>query len=165
MPSPLIIQVVGRSGSGKTLTLVSAIGRLRRRGLRVAVLKHSHHPMDLPGKDTSRLRRGGADLVLFSSDRTVVIGDWDPIRLLPLLPVDVVLVEGYHGRRLSPLRFVVRNPEDARRVARAIVSSVPGPRAPVKLLVNGRKAPIDDVWTMIGALMAQRNVRRIELGK
>jgi len=38
-----VIQLVGRSGSGKTSAIASAVEILKGRGVRVAVVKHSHH--------------------------------------------------------------------------------------------------------------------------
>ncbi len=86
----------------------------------MAVLKHSHHPIDLPGSDTDRYVRAGARAVVFASDRTVAFLPDDPVRLALAQPVDVVLVEGYHRRRLGR-RFRVRDPDDVGRIAREIV--------------------------------------------
>ena len=113
---PAIFQVVGPSGSGKTLALEEAVRRLGRRGLRVGVLKHSHHRIDVRGKDTDRLRRRGSRIVVFASAECVVFTDWDAAALATALPVDVVLVEGFHGRRFPGQRFLVRHPDQARSV-------------------------------------------------
>lgn len=159
---PRMFQLVGKSGSGKTLTLEKATRLLRRKGLRVAVLKHSHHPMDLPGKDTDRVRRSGANMVLFASDRTVIIGSWDPIRVIHLLPADVVLIEGYHRRRLTDHRFVINSPEDSTRVAKAISASAGPPRKAAQIRVDGRRSPPGEVWSFVGDLMEQTGIRIIE---
>ena len=58
--------VVGYSGSGKTTLLCALIPLLRGYGLKVAVVKSTHHDVDwdVPGKDSYRLREAGADTVL-----------------------------------------------------------------------------------------------------
>jgi molybdopterin-guanine dinucleotide biosynthesis adapter protein len=45
-PTPPIISIIGRSGAGKTTFLTKLVTELRRRGYRVAVLKH-HRPKHL----------------------------------------------------------------------------------------------------------------------
>jgi molybdopterin-guanine dinucleotide biosynthesis protein B len=158
-----MLQVVGPSGSGKTLALEGAIRRLRARGLRVAVLKHSHHPLEVAGKDTDRLRRSGSDVVVFASDQCVVFSDWDPVELAHVLPVDVVLIEGFGTRRFPGRRFLVRRPEGADTTAAAIDRSVPepGPRAGLK--ADGRRAPSGEMWELVGNLMRRSGIRRLEL--
>jgi formylmethanofuran dehydrogenase subunit E len=67
MTSGVIPQVgfVGRSGSGKTTLIERLVPELLARGLRIAVVKHSHHTveMDRPGKDSWRFREAGAEHV------------------------------------------------------------------------------------------------------
>ena len=50
------------SGTGKTTLLEKLIPILVENNLRVALIKHSHHDieMDKPGKDSYRLRKAGA---------------------------------------------------------------------------------------------------------
>jgi len=65
-----IISVVGKSGSGKTTLLEKLIPELKRRGLRVATIKHHSHPgfeMDKPGKDTWRHTQAGSDMVILAA--------------------------------------------------------------------------------------------------
>lgn len=61
-----VLAVCGFSGSGKTTLLEAAIPLLVRRGLAVAVVKHTSHDfeMDRPGKDSERLFRAGATIAL-----------------------------------------------------------------------------------------------------
>jgi molybdopterin-guanine dinucleotide biosynthesis protein MobB len=87
------------------------------------VLKHSHHPVDLRGTDTDRLARSGAEAVIFASDRTVAFLPTDGLELARGLASDVLLVEGYHARRLGR-RYEVRTPSEARGVAAEIVRYV-----------------------------------------
>ncbi len=61
-----VLAVCGFSGSGKTTLLETAIPRLVERGLAVAVVKHAAHgfQVDRAGKDSERLFRAGATIVL-----------------------------------------------------------------------------------------------------
>ena len=96
-----VIQVVGPSGSGKTTTIVKVVRRLRRMGFRVAVLKHTHHDIDVPGKDSWRfLEEGGADasiVVRGGGERVAVFTRLSLEDVLEVLRLsfDIVLVEGF----------------------------------------------------------------------
>lgn len=116
---PVVVQLVGTHRSGKTLALTRVVRGLRREGRRVAVLKHSHHAVDLPGTDTDRYVRSGANAVIFSARRTVAFLPVDGLDLALDLPVDVVLIEGYHRRRLGR-RFSIDGVAEVDRVVRAI---------------------------------------------
>lgn len=61
-----VLAVCGFSGSGKTTLLEVAIPNLIAGGLSVAVVKHDSHGVlvDVPGKDSDRLFRAGATVVL-----------------------------------------------------------------------------------------------------
>lgn len=104
MPAP-VIGVVGRSGSGKTTLLEFIVGQLAAEGLRVNLIKHSHHDLDLEPKhkDSARLRLAGAAEVLIASPfRFAVIhelrGAAEPTlaeQMARLAPADLTLVEGF----------------------------------------------------------------------
>ena len=72
---PVISIVGGKSNSGKTTLLEKLIREAKRRGWRVATLKHDGHgfEMDQPGKDTWRHAQAGADVVAISSPHKVAI--------------------------------------------------------------------------------------------
>jgi molybdopterin-guanine dinucleotide biosynthesis protein MobB len=103
-PKP-VLGLAGFSGSGKTTLLCKLIPELTRRGLRLAVVKHSHHniPADTPGKDSYRFRESGAEQVLLASPNRVALflpqQDSDnlsaQLRVLDWETLDCVLVEGY----------------------------------------------------------------------
>lgn len=103
---PPMVAVTGWSGSGKTTFLRGLIPALRRRGLRVALIKHDAHgfELDREGKDTWLLSRAGAEEVaILGPGQWAVLGrgerdlDWLR-RCLP--PVDLILGEGF---KFSPL--------------------------------------------------------------
>ena len=140
-PGP-VLGVVGWSGSGKTSLLEGLIGRLAEQGLRVNVVKHSHHDVELepPRKDSARLRMAGAAEVMLASPYRVAIlqelrgADEPPLSdlLARLAPADLTLVEGYKWERMPKLEVFrpelgrpALYPEDPDVVA--VASDVPRP--------------------------------------
>lgn len=110
-PLPLL-GFVAYSGSGKTTLLEKLIPLLRKRGLRVALLKHAHHDFDIdkPGKDSHRLRKAGAAEVLIASRRRWALIHENSNQLpepelfallghLDTAHLDLVLVEGFKHER------------------------------------------------------------------
>ena len=96
------------SGTGKTTLLRGLIPLLKRQGLKVGVVKRSHHDfeIDRPGKDSHRLRQAGADeTILISPHRLALIVERQPITdptldeataRLASQGLDLILVEGFH---------------------------------------------------------------------
>jgi len=120
LPIP-ILSIIGKSGSGKTILLEKIIPELKRRGYRVATIKHHFHPgfeFDIPGKDTWRHARAGSDQVIIAGPDRIA-----SIRLLAreltldeivesiiapgVPPVDIILTEGFK-RAGKPALEVVR---------------------------------------------------------
>lgn len=100
--------MVGRKNSGKTTLLVQLAAELRRRGLRIATVKHGHHnfSIDQPGTDSWRhVHEGGAEAVLLiGGSRLALIIDCPGGEPEPLSAIqhafggrgyDLILVEGY----------------------------------------------------------------------
>ena len=98
-----IISVVGKSGVGKTTFLEKLIAELKRRGYRVAAIKHDVHgfEIDRPGKDSWRLAQAGSDSVVIASPQRLALikrldGEMAPGEIAALLAeVDIILTEGY----------------------------------------------------------------------
>lgn len=107
LPAPAL-GVFGWSGSGKTTVMEAVIPTLVARGLRVAVLKGDVHGLDVdhPGKDSDRLFRAGADVLLGSQGerllRTYRRGPESLASGLAALLADhdLVLVEGNRATRI-----------------------------------------------------------------
>jgi len=107
------IAIVGRSGAGKTTLICNLLPYLKTRGYRVATIKHAGHIMtpDVPGKDTDRHARAGADMVLLSAPGTVAVferldGELSLDEALARISgVDLILVEGYKKNTLPKVEI------------------------------------------------------------
>lgn len=103
MNQPPIISIVGLSDVGKTTFLEKLIAELKRRGYRVATIKHDVHgfEIDRPGKDSWRHAQAGSDVVVIASPtRMAMIRRLDRELTLDelatyLTDVDLILTEGY----------------------------------------------------------------------
>ena len=105
-PKP-VLGIAAFSGTGKTQLLKELLPRLKQSGVRVGVIKHAHHDVDIdkPGKDSYEMRQAGATPVVLASDKriAVMIEKTEPAsssidELLTYIDpetVDLVLVEGY----------------------------------------------------------------------
>jgi len=116
-----IVCVVGKSDSGKTTLLEKLIPELRRRGYRVATVKHDTHgfQMDKPGKDSWRLKQAGSQAVVVSSPTKLALiqdtpGDTSLEEIARLLGkgYDVILTEGYKQSRFLKIE-VHRKEQDS----------------------------------------------------
>lgn len=121
MTAPIIC-VVGRTDAGKTTLLEKLIPELKRRGYRVATIKHHAHPgfeIDQPGKDTWRHARAGSDhVVIAAPDRVASIRRVDREPTLDeiaagISDVDIILTEGYKRAAKPKIEVIraARNPE------------------------------------------------------
>ena len=102
-----ILGFAAASGTGKTTLLEQLIPLLKQQGLRIALIKHSHHnfQIDQPGKDSFRLRVAGASpVMLISSHRRAIITEFstvqepkldDQLKLFDQSELDLILVEGF----------------------------------------------------------------------
>lgn len=108
-----VLGIVGRSGSGKTTLIEAMLGWFGMQGVRVNVIKHSHHDLSFepPGKDSARLRQAGAAEVLVASPYRYAV--FHELRDAPepsladllarLAPADLTLVEGYRQAPIARL--------------------------------------------------------------
>ena len=108
-----LISVIGRKDAGKTTLVVALAQEFARRKLKVATIKHGHHPalVDTEGKDTYRhYHEGRAARVLIDApgERVVFERSLEPSGPIELArrfmaDMDVVLVEGFHEAALPKI--------------------------------------------------------------
>jgi len=112
-----VIGFAAFSGTGKTTLLKQLIPLLKEKGLRVGLVKATHHDfeIDRPGKDSHALRLAGASPVMLSSSRRrAVITEHAEIRERGLAEelaffdqgsVDIILVEGFKQERFPKIEL------------------------------------------------------------
>uniref|UniRef100_UPI0036D8B817 molybdopterin-guanine dinucleotide biosynthesis protein MobB n=1 Tax=Photorhabdus sp. RM322S TaxID=3342825 RepID=UPI0036D8B817 len=118
-PLPLL-GITAYSGTGKTTLLKKVIPLLRQRQIRVGLIKHTHHNMDVdkPGKDSYELRKAGAEQTLVASqqrwalmtetpdsqelDLSYLASRFDPDSL------DLILVEGFKNDPINKIALYRR---------------------------------------------------------
>lgn len=99
-----VVSVVGKSNTGKTTFLEKLITELKKRGYKVAVIKHNVHDFEIdhPGKDTYRHAQAGADAVVIASSHKMAIvkkldEELSVYEVIDTLGFryDIILTEGY----------------------------------------------------------------------
>ena len=113
-PSPKILGFAAFSGTGKTTLLKQVIPLLVQQGIRLSIIKHSHHDfeIDRPGKDSYELHHAGATQTLITSKyRHALISEnitqkeaslQQALSQLDLDSIDLVLVEGFRDDSTLP---------------------------------------------------------------
>ena len=122
-----IVQLVGPSGSGKTTVIVSVSRRLKNLGFKVAVVKHTHHHVDVPGKDSWRfIEEGGADYAIVFKGSGERIATFTKDKSLEELikeatnKVDVILLEGFKDLKIGHRIELTKGEDTAKIVEEAI---------------------------------------------
>lgn len=112
-----VLGFVAASGTGKTTLLTQLIPILKQNGLRIGLIKHSHHDfeIDRPGKDSFRLREAGASQVmLVSRYRRAIITELSPekepelaeqLKQFDQSELDLILVEGFKAEKFPKIEL------------------------------------------------------------
>ncbi|MFZ2405865.1 MAG: molybdopterin-guanine dinucleotide biosynthesis protein B [Methylobacter sp.] len=112
-----VLGFAAASGTGKTTLLTRLIPILKQNGLRIGLIKHSHHDfeIDRPGKDSFRLREAGASPVLLVSRyRRAIITEFTPeqeprlddqLKQFDQSELDLILVEGFKAEKFPKIEL------------------------------------------------------------
>ncbi|MFC0309636.1 molybdopterin-guanine dinucleotide biosynthesis protein MobB [Gallibacterium trehalosifermentans] len=108
-----MLGITGYSGTGKTTLLEKLLPLLAEQGIRTAVIKHTHHDvqLDKPGKDSWRMQEAGAKQVIMTCDQRWVLmtETATPVTLNYLAQqfdpqlIDLVLVEGFKHEPIAKI--------------------------------------------------------------
>ncbi len=163
--------VIGWKNAGKTSLMERLVADITARGYTVSTIKHVHHDVDLdqPGKDSFRHRVAGASEVVLASARRFALmrehrgpePDLTAV-LARLMPVDLVLVEGY--KRDTHRKIEVHRQGAAQGLiqpgdpmVRAVATDVAGLQVSVPVLdLNDTGAVADFILREVGLTVAPR---------
>ncbi|ANE75409.1 molybdopterin-guanine dinucleotide biosynthesis protein MobB [Dickeya solani] len=127
-----LLAIAAHSGTGKTTLLKQLIPLLSAMEIRVGIIKHTHHDMDVdkPGKDSYELRKAGADQTLVASNTRWALMTETPEQQEPNLhflasrmdssTLDLILVEGF---KHEPVDKILLYRHDSGRDAAALVDA------------------------------------------
>lgn len=105
-----VILLFGFSDAGKTTCIEQLCQLLVRKGYKIGVLKHIHHPkftIDTPGKDTWRFAQSGASVIVSLAQSEIAIIKKEKTSRISLEKIigvfkeegiDYLFVEGLHSR-------------------------------------------------------------------
>lgn len=149
------ISIIGFKNSGKTTLTLRLAEELERRGLRVAIAKNSHHLLDRPDTDTSRLRAPGRTVLgLTDAEAAIFWGEYRSLRdMLPLLLLregDILLLEGGKHRHWLPRILCLREAAEADALHRGLAVACYGP-VPAPGLPHFDEAGVDALATLVEA--------------
>ena len=154
-PLPLL-GFAAYSGTGKTTLLSKLIPLLKIKGIRVGVVKHAHHDIDIdhPKKDSYVLRESGATkIVVASRKRTAIIIEHadneaeptldDALKNIHTKDLDLILVEGFKLADLPKIELhrvaldkPYLYPEDNNIIAIALDHKLNAENSPLQLDLN-----------------------------
>lgn len=112
-----VLGFAAASGTGKTTLLTQLIPILKQNGLRIGLIKHSHHNFDIDqsGKDSFRLREAGASpVMLVSRYRRAIITELvpeqeprleDQLKQFDQVELDLILVEGFKSEKFPKIEL------------------------------------------------------------
>ena len=111
-----LVTIIGKSKSGKTTLIEKLITELKKRGYKLATVKHHSHSgfdIDRPGKDSWRFAQAGSDHVIIAAPDKIasyrkIEAELSLDEIVEgITDVDLILAEGYK-RAEKPALEVVR---------------------------------------------------------
>ncbi len=114
-PHPPLLAITAFSGTGKTTLLKQLIPLLNHTGIRIGIIKHTHHKVDVdtPGKDSYELRKAGARQTMVASEARWALMTENQQPVMPSLAwlaaqmdatqIDLILVEGFKHEPITKI--------------------------------------------------------------
>ena len=130
-PQRCIVQIIGPRDSGKTSSIVKASRALREKGPRVAVVKSTHHQIDIRGKDSWRyINEGGAVAAAIiknlGEEVAIFIPNTGLEKILDMFfeIADVVIIEGFKNSSVEVFTTISTEKVRGKDLADLIVEQV-----------------------------------------
>ncbi|MDN5331729.1 MAG: molybdopterin-guanine dinucleotide biosynthesis adapter protein [Tepidanaerobacteraceae bacterium] len=169
-----VVGFAGFSNSGKTTLITRIVKRLKERGVKVGVIKHTPHGFDVDESDTGRIYTAGADVVIASSEKELLRMERleQAVSLNDILgelkDVELVLVEGYksdclpkiivYGNQITPKDLKLLEDNDVKGVIMLDINKIhsikeelkgldikKSENGDIRIVINGnRKIPVFD---------------------
>ena len=146
-----IVAIVGKSQSGKTMLVEQLIRELKKRGYRIAALKHSHCGIEIdhPGKDSWKFTQAGSDAVCISSpDKLAFIKNLNcELKVEEITPIlgsefDLVLAEGFKKSKIRKIEVHRKELGDGLICSPEELSAIVTDSPTDTLIADGFKLPI-----------------------
>jgi molybdopterin-guanine dinucleotide biosynthesis protein B len=163
-----LLGFVAASGTGKTTLLTQLIPLLKNHGVRLGLIKHSHHDfeIDQQGKDSYRLRKAGASpVMLVSPYRRAIISELSPqqepcldqqLKFFDQSALDLLLIEGFKHEAIPKielhrpaLKRALLYPTDPHIIAIATDSPLLTPDYLTQLDLNQAELIADYILTLL----------------
>ncbi|MBP1357977.1 MAG: molybdopterin-guanine dinucleotide biosynthesis protein B [Sulfolobus sp.] len=167
-----VIQVKGKKDSGKTTVIEKSIMIIKEKfpNVKVAVFKHSHHMLDLKGKDTDRFKVAGANIVVFQEgnvESVVFLPEFKSLNLMDIIPVQVILIEGFSDLFIKN-SFEITEPSQADMIAndvvRAVESCINKDENHMTALIDDTRRNIDDPFLLLAIkILKKYGIKKVEL--
>lgn len=111
-----VMGVIGYKDSGKTSLVVGLSRALKKRGYRVATVKHIHGEIDLPQANTAKHGQYTGEVAAISERESAVFfkGKKNLEDIMGYLEADFVLVEGFKSERTYPKVVCLREKDEAK---------------------------------------------------
>ena len=116
------VSITGFKNSGKTTLTLLLAEALEARGLRVGIAKRSHHDLDKPATDTARLRAPGRTVLGVGEGESALFfgSEKNLLDVLPLMEVDILLLEGGKSRDWLPRILCLHDASEAEALHRGL---------------------------------------------
>jgi len=146
-----IVAIVGKSQSGKTMLVEQLIPELKKRGYRIAALKHSHCGIEIdhPGKDSWKFTQAGSDAVCISSpDKLAFIRNLNcELKVEEVTPIlgsefDLVLAEGFKKSEIRKIEVHRKELGDDLICSPEELSAIVTDSPPDSSVADGFKLPV-----------------------